>query len=460
MSGSRKNCPQELDPSVLLDYLEGRLELTARATLEDHIRTCPACAAELASLRTVDAMLKTTPGAFHPNGEELYLFAQAGKDPDGFLLEHLVSCKECSEEVEALKEMISSGSALPEVKKTIPAAVMLELERLHPRPESSGWLSAVWGFLSGIRPSGVRMPVLALGTAAAAVMVIVVSLQTWDSFKKAAPQIEMPATVPATPVQEAPPQAPAESSVGRAVTGETTRYKAADKEDRARAERDAPPAPALSAVEPQPAPEAELSYTDRTQKGKPKAEPPAKTIPARKRAELKQAVPSARPLPGTEAPRGMRNEAARQEEPLRRDPAVGKMPAGPADLRESKISVEVRILDEKDRPIPDLKWSVPDGLDARYTVVPAPAAVEKPLSERRELYEAEAPALELEKQRGIPELIIAIKVRRAGEAYELEGRLLDPGLVGVKKRIRAENVARSDLESRIGYLVSSLLSPD
>lgn len=462
MNGSGRNCFREFDPCILLDYLEGRLEPSARQAVEDHVSTCPECAAELASLRTVDVMLRTTPGAFHPDAEELFLFAQSGKDPDGFVSAHLVSCKECSDEVEALKEMTSIGSALPEAKKDIPPAVMRELGRLYPRARFAGWLSAIWRYVTGFPHTGVRMPVLALGTAAAAVMVVVVSLQTWHSFKETAPQIETPRTLPAAPIQKVPPaEAPSDGRGETLVLGEMGRHKAKEKADRARPERDALSAPPVSSIEPKSGGEPELSYADKLGKGKSKEEPPEKTAPVRKRSELKQTLRSSAPSPAAEAPGGMRNEEYRHKESPAREAVSGKTAAGSADLRESKISVEVRILDEHDKPLPELKWRVPGRLAERYRVVHAPAAVEEPFSARRELYDGRFQAREVEKQRGAPRLIVTIQVRRAGEAYELEGSLFEAGPAGAaKKSIRAENVARTDLENRIGQVVSSLLSQD
>jgi hypothetical protein len=181
-----RKCTKRWDAGLLLGYLEGELDQDARRAVEEHLRVCPECRAELDALRGVDTLLKAHPDAFHPDESMLWRYAAEGADPDGSISHHLEDCRQCREEIELLRELATLEAEVPERVPKMPTSLTEQLERLHDgtrdfvsTPES-GVLSRLLEWLR----VPFRAPALSLGTAAAVILILVIALPMWRTYKR------------------------------------------------------------------------------------------------------------------------------------------------------------------------------------------------------------------------------------------------------------------------------------
>jgi anti-sigma factor RsiW len=179
---TKHTCPQGWDLTQLLAYVDGDLEDAARVQVEQHVKGCPFCADELESLRRMNELLFEHPEAFHPDVEELYRFVSHGADPSGRIAAHLESCDACSHDLELLREMISQPAAGEQQLSRMPQTL---LERLGQSavPQTQGVFSRLLSSMEELFRLPFRMPVLALGSAAAVLIVVVVCLPLWHSYR-------------------------------------------------------------------------------------------------------------------------------------------------------------------------------------------------------------------------------------------------------------------------------------
>lgn len=152
---------------MLLAYLEGTLSGERSATVEAHINTCHECAGELNSLGNLLGILKTEKDVFCPEPWELYEFIESGYDPEGRLAGHLEKCPLCCAEVVDYRETA--------IQKTLPSEIKAELKKAFPKSAQSrssnekkvlvralDWLNSIF-----------RFPTLAIGTAVAAILAVI-----------------------------------------------------------------------------------------------------------------------------------------------------------------------------------------------------------------------------------------------------------------------------------------------
>lgn len=89
--------------TLLLPYLEGRLNPEERALVEEHLRTCPRCSEEVEEIGRLVSALKEKKRAFCPAPATLFEAAKSPKDADAALLQHLSECTACREEYEGYR---------------------------------------------------------------------------------------------------------------------------------------------------------------------------------------------------------------------------------------------------------------------------------------------------------------------------------------------------------------------
>lgn len=89
---------------LFLPYLEGRLTSEQREELEDHLRGCPTCSAELEELREIVSALREHREVFCPDLSQLYELVHHGADVDGSIAAHVTECPSCREACDLLRE--------------------------------------------------------------------------------------------------------------------------------------------------------------------------------------------------------------------------------------------------------------------------------------------------------------------------------------------------------------------
>lgn len=165
-------CPQGWKSSQLLDYIEGGLDPAIEEQLLRHIETCPICMQELHAIKRMDALLRECPESFHPEEEALFRFAIQGSDPEASISHHVDSCAECGKTVEAYRQMHDLKKVIPD---TVPLPQALEDARLKGIPSADSEMTKTWSeSFREIFSRLFTLPTLALGTAAAAILLAVV----------------------------------------------------------------------------------------------------------------------------------------------------------------------------------------------------------------------------------------------------------------------------------------------
>lgn len=171
-SGNTSQHPKE----SLLPYLEDMLSHEDRSTVEAHLQDCPDCSNELKEIGETTTFLRTHKEIFCPELWELYDYCQTGTDPDGRLAKHLEECPWCREAVAGCAGCTQDT----EMPRTLRDAVE---GHYGTKPLSAAvrvaenWFAAIARQVSSL----FRMPVLALGTVAAAVLIVVVFYPSPDS---------------------------------------------------------------------------------------------------------------------------------------------------------------------------------------------------------------------------------------------------------------------------------------
>jgi anti-sigma factor RsiW len=200
MTESEYKCPEGWDSDQLWAYAEGELEAPACRTLETHLNECSACAGELESLKELRFLLKK-----HPDPEALYWFITAGKDSDGKLAAHLASCERCRVDAEIFQEMIAEDASIPDCRAEAigssyegPRATKAVTEAnvdgvvtsgrtstdgspLGEEVPPPGLIEKLVSWMKSLEMPHLGFPFLALGSAAAVAIVVIVTPSLWQS---------------------------------------------------------------------------------------------------------------------------------------------------------------------------------------------------------------------------------------------------------------------------------------
>jgi len=453
MTHSEFTCPDGREVSELLAFVEGDLDALSCGSLEKHLMSCRACAGEVASLRRMVLFLTDYPESLHPGEVELYRFVSSGDDPDGRIESHIAWCEDCSEDVRMLEEMLSLKDESSVHRQAMPQSLYRRLGGAHSvregHPDS---LKSLGALLKGLLSRPFRVPVLSLGTAAAVLIVVVVSIPMWLSYRETA----LP--VPAAPPQEAvrtaeipdPPARQEELSAD-----ELSPVPAAVKEEIRDKRMPPPKAPAAAKPPSEETPvllgevptesrveskssekshqRAARAFRGRVQDPKSSAQEPMPAAPGRGVMKAKQAPASDVMIEGE----------------LRRDAsavATGSAGRGP---------VRIRIVDRHGRTIPWLRFEPPADPADGFRFDDA----EEPRHEKRSRLE-NAPTKA--KPQTVPEkdsreTLVLIRVGISKDLYDVTAELFEPGSDRAFKTIEAFGISRNDLKKRIKSIVSSLL---
>lgn len=454
MTHSKRGCPDGWDPAELLAYLDGDAEPVTRAALEQHLSVCQICSDELDSLRRWDDLLRKNPEAFHPDAEDLYLLVARGEDPEGDTRHHVESCPDCTEAVQLLREMLSAETVAPERPPVIPASLVSRLERLHSVPGEAPLRESPFSFFERLLGMRLRVPVLALGTAAAVAIVAIVVLPRMDIFK----EVSQPAAV-----------APIESSRGmsRPELRATRPGRSSLRDRQANGNEGLGQTPTGSEFPPQPSTPAHslplLQGKLPGQSGHPAegdlhglsaptgaAEPHSIAAPAPPQPQLEKEVPRSQAPAGRSLKRKLHLGSGRMSKPGFSSPAA---------VPETGIPVKVQIVDGEGRPIPGLTVVSPKIEDHRFSFSGGLGAKKEMAGTMpmKSLDESAPSAVAEHEAQGY---LVLVTVLESRGAFDLDAKLFrDPSLQNEApiSTIHARNVSKGDLPTKIGGLVFSLL---
>lgn len=151
-----------------LPYLEGRLTPDDESKLLAHLKTCSHCTEEIEELKSWIETLSNNKQVMCPKPWEI-LESLRGNDPQGEIALHLKECRTCHREAEILKaELIET-----EVSDILWNQLRQNLQKDVRQPDRfifGQWLSE---FREKVLPI-FRTPALAIGAAAAALLVVVI----------------------------------------------------------------------------------------------------------------------------------------------------------------------------------------------------------------------------------------------------------------------------------------------
>ncbi len=451
MTHSPNVCPEGWEAAQLLAYIEGHLEPDAKRDLTRHLQECSVCALELKSLRRLDSLLRAHPETFHPDDEELYHFASAHADPEGHVAAHLESCSECGESLRTFREMIALRAASPPLLE-MPQALEREVERVYgtqPSPARGSLIDAVSAFLR----KTFSVPILALGTAAAVLILSVLVIPMWRAFKETPPPAAVP---PAEKMAETRSERPAQSPdlEGRISTEERRDNRQPrmvyPKAEGTRSRRlPQPETPAAGTVQ------GALESKPEREATRPGAAPLGFMEKQRKESQGPREEAATDRLLETIPMPARKSKLKEKEE----QPASMEMPRGsvlpPAKATpDTRIPVRVLITDAEGRPVPWLNFVPDPATENRYVLV-GPAAMKDELSKQKG--EPGSPAPAVESRQGYA---ITVRITESAGAYEIEAKLFSEGAEAdgtPSKTVVARNLNKQDVPGRLTFLVGLLL---
>ncbi len=478
MSGPTKTCIVDQDSGVLLDLLETGPRTDSIIEAEKHLAECPECAQELASLSRIDALLRRHPGAFHPDETELYRFVAAATDPERAISRHLAGCRDCRDRIDLLQEMLAMGSETPPEMPVMPPPLTIRLERIHGLRHQSRALRNAHEIMEQVRRwIGLpwRVPALAAGTVAAALIVVVMGQQMWTAVK----QMERPSKEVASKAPGSPPLNAAREEARKSPPAVVSpRNEMHEK-------KEAPPKPGpptqthgpkdykLGAGEPraleEPLAKGDPHRRDQPVMGFARSPRPTATAPE------PESAPRRTVIPGAEAPAKPRMSPATPAVPLQRDELIPEAPApreaearkktesthatrSPVESADTAtlIPVRVEVTDKDGHPFPGLSYSVDPELAGEYSFsVKDTEEKDKVPVKTGAVLNGRVSESGGASARGYR---IVIRVTPAGAAYDLEARLTEAS-TGKEKRVAVlSRVARDRAADAVASLVRTLLT--
>jgi hypothetical protein len=406
-------------------------------------------------------MLKRHADAFHIDEEGLHRFVTTREDSTGEIAAHIESCPVCQEDVAVLREMLETRSAVQEAGPPIPKELLRQIESLHGGRTSETLLKRLYVTAIEFLGAPFRLSPLALGTAAAVITLVVVSVPLWRIYK------EVPGPDLGVAVQEPKASAPSEVSPTNLDKSNEDREQAARTQTQKRLERASPLSPPPAKMY---SPEAKIDRPDtrgRTSTGLESGAAPQESPPPQVKKE--KPYPSGVGI----APRTEQEGLARPRasmppmaaSPMKQGPAKPEYqgalkegsaaaPAPPVSSTDSRIPVELRIVDSKGRDIKWLRFHVPATLASRYRFL------EGPEREAR----ADTGATVPEKTSTIGRMdgsegaqLILIHINERNSLFDLSAKLLERRSDQEIRTMEATGVPGQNLQDQIALLVSSLL---
>lgn len=453
MTHSKEGCPDGWDPAELLAYLEEDVGPSTRAALEEHIKGCSICSDELDTLRKWDSLLREHPESFHPDPEDLYRLVSRGEDPAGRTKNHIESCRDCTEAVNLLREMLSSEAEAPEPPQAIPGSLISNLEEIYGVPGRAPHrepLSSFFHRLLGIR---FRLPVLALGTAAAAVIVVILVMPRPAIF-----------TEPPRPGAVAPLEAPRRSSGPEQAPSATDQLRLSDEQTRETRSPDQTgmikESPAQPSLPPRSLPLVQGRVSEpetHPAEGGLRESAPGKTsklrsfaAPARPDGQLEKKIAPPQATDDIKSKTKLDLGAGEVAKPA---PRVAELRRG------TGIPISVQIVDSAGHLIPGLRFVPPKTVDSRFSFS-GPTSGEENIAGkiRMKSEDRSAPATSAENEAG--RYLVVVTVKESQGVYDLEAKLFrghSTEKEAPTSTINAQKVSKDDLQSKIGELVFSLL---
>jgi anti-sigma factor RsiW len=438
-------CPYGRDTSDLLAYVEGDLDQSARLELKRHLKKCPACAAEVASLARIGMILRTHSDAFHPDEDALHRFVANGEDPGKLIEAHLASCAQCREDVDLFREMISAVPGTAPASARMPRSFVRRLDLMYQGEKPPGPAARIGNFLWDLLKLPVRAPVLALGTAAAVLVIVVVTMPMWRTFK----EVAQPRRV--GPVEESRvvgETIPVETEPGERLreVGKARRSHPMDKETTEKR----PVAPALKAPAPSPLPgprerdeqDQAMARTKRDLSHRPSK---LRAAPVEREARRKHGKSG---LMEAYVSKDSRPSMGAAEVPLQASPSSG------GKSRGGLIPVRVSVIDSQGRQIPWLSFEPPPGLKSRYSFLGDVEPKKEALSAQRAPLEFNM--RESGRRAGQGRLVL-VRVTKSGDLYDVRASLFDSGSERETKVIEDFRVPEDQVRAKVHSMVMSVL---
>lgn len=453
MMYSEFTCPDGRDVSELLAYVEGELDASSRRSLEKHLMSCRACSGEVASLRRMAHLLRDYPESLHPDEVELHRYVYSGEDPGSHIASHVAWCEDCNQDVRMLEEMLLLKDELPDHRQPLPKSLIRRLEEVHSvRGDRPGLLKSLSAFLRGLVSQPFRAPVLALGTAAAVLIIAVVSIPMWQSYKEAivpAPTATPEQAVRTTKIAE-PPSKREELSEDESGTAPASVRE--DTRDKRLPASEAPVVPGSPSEGTRVAP-GEIPTGSR----------PESTSSEKPRMRGAGVFRGREVAPKFSAQEPMPAAPEKGVVKARQAPALGMMRH--REARTDTISVpatvtgrgpvRIRIVDRDGRVIPWLRFEAPDNMAAGMRFDDTEEASHQ-MRSRIESDPSKAKPHPFEKKEtGRP--LVLIHVGMSKDLYDITAELFEYGSDRATKTIEASGINRGDLEKRLKSIVSSLL---
>jgi predicted anti-sigma-YlaC factor YlaD len=441
-----KKCSEKWDRTQFLAYLEGDIDNSAREELEAHLKNCEVCSSAFESLRKMDVLLKDYPDIFHPDEQQLYRYVTANEDPGREIERHLETCETCQQDVGLLKEMINARSEVPTKIPAMPETLLRKIGQLYPAAAPRGKLKSLYLTASEFISAPLRVPKLALGTAAAVIVLAIISVPLWRSYHK------IPGADSGLAIQEPPAQKrseavsheldPSHQDLDKDKPIETLKRFRAEPGDR----NGVPLSPApdmryspermLEKLEDQeagpisPTPEAVPAQIPRSMSTKEKSHSPAAGTAVRREKESPSSRASKPKMPSVP----MKREPSTQQYPATVNEARPETHAPPASHSDSRIPVSIRIVDSEGRSIPGFRFQLPANLSSRYR-------------------------FEEGIESGTADLILIRAIKRDG-SFDLSADLFKAGSAGASRTLQGHGIPERDLQDKIASLISSLLEGD
>jgi anti-sigma factor RsiW len=456
-SPEQHTCFDGRDPAQLLAYLDGELDASALKELEEHLTACPVCAAELARLRQMDSLLKKHPDTFHPDEEALFRFALRREDPGGRIAQHLALCRNCADDLDILLEMIAAGSQIPKQPARLPDALISDLQKLYPTSGRETAWQVLPSWFADFLKAPFRLPVLAVGTAAAVAIIAAVGIPMWRALKNDVPSAEIFKMVEPSSLQK---QASVPATVDQVPAAPPTEEPVRDREKAKRegGQREtASVEPQPSSVAPPPSPskaEAELNPAVRSGKDRPDRRISAQVEAKRAAKPGELSTPSRGE--GTIAPGRFDYHALKQAPPGTSDTKHEAWPGHLPDESDSRTPVSVHIVDTQGKTLRNLTWTVPRELEPGYRFIVQVPPAGRDASASNRIAEAKEDVSGLPRQ-SVGGLVINVRVEQKGEYYTIEAELIDSNSNRSLNTVKAYNVPVEGAPVKIGAMVSSLL---
>jgi anti-sigma factor RsiW len=159
--------PRSHPKDLLLLYVEDLLPSHTRTSVTTHLEECPECRVEVEMLRRSVSLLKAHKEVFCPEPWELAEYAIHGDDCSGSVTRHIEHCPSCAQEFHELSQ--PAPTVIPD---KLWAAIQEECAARQERLNGDPWFKRLVAYAQRVVAT-LRMPVVGIGAAAAAVMALV-----------------------------------------------------------------------------------------------------------------------------------------------------------------------------------------------------------------------------------------------------------------------------------------------